>query len=134
MRRPRFLRSARRTTARCFRSPTASKPSRQKSSNSLEDTGRRVYIGDGGYCPARAFAKIPEAIHHPRGLSLHGPWSDAHGPNLTLLASEDFPANDLGGPANRPADVQNPEEAMTDSADDLVQPTQRLHEKLRLQI
>lgn len=27
---------------------------------------------------------IPEAIHHPRGLSLPGPWSDAHGPHLTL--------------------------------------------------
>src|SRR3546814_5001921 len=114
MRRPRFLRSARRTTARCCRSPTASKPSRQKSSNSLEDTGRRAYIGDGGYCTARAFAKIPEAIHHPRGLSLPGPWSDAHGTHLTVLASDDFPANDLGGTATRTADVQSPEEAMTD--------------------
>jgi hypothetical protein len=56
--------------------------------------------------PARAFAKIPEAIHHPRGLSLPGPWSDVHGPHLTLLASEDFPANDLGGPANRSSQSQ----------------------------
>src|SRR3546814_11609397 len=86
-----------------------SKVSPRKSSNSLEDAGPRAYIEGGGYCPARAFAKIPEAIHHPRGLSLPGPWSDAHGPHLTLLASEDLPANDLGGPANRPAAV--PEEA-----------------------
>src|SRR3546814_2492050 len=78
-----------------------------------------------------AFAKIPEAIHHPRGLSLPEPWSDAHGPHLTLLASEDFPANDLGGPANRSADVQSPEEAMTDLSADLVQQKQRLREKLR---
>src|SRR3546814_17723245 len=64
-----------------------SKVSPRKSSNSLEDAGPRAYIEGGGYCPARAFAKIPEAIHHPRGLSLPGPWSDAHGPHLTLLAS-----------------------------------------------
>ena len=55
----------------------------------------------GGFCPARAFI-IPEAIHLPRGLSLPGPWSDAHGPHLTYRASEDNPANDHGGPATQP--------------------------------
>jgi len=34
--------------------------------------------------------KIPEAIHHPRELSLPGPWSEAHGSHLTFVASEDF--------------------------------------------
>ena len=56
----------------------------------------------GGHCPVRAFI-IPEAIHHPRGLSLPGPWSDAHGPHLTYRASEDNPATGHGGPATRAA-------------------------------
>jgi hypothetical protein len=47
---------------------------------------------------ARAFANIPEAIRHPRGLSLPGPWPDVYGSHLTLLASEDLPATDLRGP------------------------------------
>ena len=34
--------------------------------------------------------KIPEAIKYPRGLSLSGPWSGAHGSHLTFVASEDF--------------------------------------------
>lgn len=34
--------------------------------------------------------KIPEAIKYPRGLSLSGPWSGAHGAHLTFVASEDF--------------------------------------------
>jgi hypothetical protein len=46
----------------------------------------------------RAFAKIPEAINHPWELSLPGLWPDVHGPHLTLLASEDIPANGLRGP------------------------------------
>ena len=33
---------------------------------------------------------IPEAIKYPRGLSLSGPWSGAHGSHLTFVASEDF--------------------------------------------
>ena len=34
--------------------------------------------------------KIPEAIKYPRGLSLSGSWSGAHGSHLTFVASEDF--------------------------------------------
>src|SRR5436305_15238056 len=55
----------------------------------------------GGFCPVRATI-IPEAILHPRGLSLPGPWSDAHGPHLTYWASVDITAHGHGGPATRP--------------------------------
>jgi hypothetical protein len=40
-----------------------------------------------------AHANIPEAIHHPWGLSLVGSWPELHGPHLTFLASEDIHAN-----------------------------------------
>jgi hypothetical protein len=43
--------------------------------------------------PGARLANIPEAIQHPRGLSLPGPWSGSHGPHLTFTASEDIPAN-----------------------------------------
>lgn len=56
----------------------------------------------------RAFAKIPEAINHPWELSLPGFRPDAHGPHLTLLASEDLPANGLRGPVTYcPVTVRN---------------------------
>ena len=42
-------------------------------------------------------ANIPEAIHHPWGLSLSGSWSGAYGPHLTFLASVDIPANGQRG-------------------------------------
>ena len=45
---------------------------------------------------------IPEAIHHPRGLSLPGPRPEAHGPHLTFTASEDIPENGHGGPTTLP--------------------------------
>src|SRR5579859_1495737 len=64
----------------------------------LRSPARAPRSVSGGYCPVRALANIPEAIQHPRGLSLVGPWSVLHGPHLTLTASEDIPANGHGGP------------------------------------
>ncbi|VVT04231.1 hypothetical protein SPHINGO361_110267 [Sphingomonas sp. EC-HK361] len=49
--------------------------------------------------PGTSDTNIPEAIHHPWGLSLPRPWPDAHGSHLTLRASEDILANGHGGPA-----------------------------------
>jgi 5-formyltetrahydrofolate cyclo-ligase len=60
----------------------------------------------GGYCPVRASANIPEAIHHPWELSLSGSRSDLHGAHLTLPASEDIRANGHGGPATPPAEAK----------------------------
>jgi len=64
----------------------------------LSKRPRAPKLHGGGYCPVRAYY-IPEAILHPWGLSLPGPWSDAHGPHLTFWASVDQRANGQGGPA-----------------------------------
>lgn len=46
--------------------------------------------------------KIPEAIKYPRGLSLSGPWSGAHGSHLTFVASEDFRQTAMVVPSHSP--------------------------------
>jgi len=67
----------------------------------LSIPGASPTLRSGGFCPVRATI-IPEAILHPRGLSLPGLWSDAHGSHLTYWASVDITANGHGGPATRP--------------------------------
>ena len=52
--------------------------------------------------PGTIVVIIPEAILHPRGLSLPGPWPEAYGPHLTFLASEDIPENGHGGSTTLP--------------------------------
>ena len=52
--------------------------------------------------PGTIVVIIPEAILHPRGLSLPGPWPEAFGPHLTFLASEDIPENGHGGSTTLP--------------------------------
>ena len=59
-----------------------------------------AYIGGRRVLPGTSIRSIPEAISHPRGLSLRRSWPDVHGPHLTLMASEDLPANGHGGPAD----------------------------------
>ena len=49
--------------------------------------------------------KIPEAIKYPRGLSLSGPWSSAHGSHLTFVASEDFRQTTRVVPSLSPRDA-----------------------------
>ena len=49
--------------------------------------------------------KIPEAIKYPRGLSLSGPWSSAHGSHLTFVASEDFRQTTMVVPSLSPRDA-----------------------------
>ena len=51
-------------------------------------------------------ANIPEAIQHPRGLSLTRSRSELHGPHLTLPASEDIPEYGHGGPTTASSDKQ----------------------------
>jgi cell division protein ZapA len=71
----------------------------ERLAEALEAEGANVLDRRWRALPGTSPRKIPEAIHHPRGLSLPGSWSDAHGPHLTLQASEDIPANGHGGPA-----------------------------------
>lgn len=49
---------------------------------------------------------IPEAIHHPWGLSLTRSRSVLYGPHLTLPASEDIPEYGHGGPTTVSLDKQ----------------------------
>ena len=55
-----------------------------------------------GYCPVRAFENIPEAIRHPRGLSLPGPWLDAYGPHLTFWRQRIFQQTAMAVPSPPP--------------------------------
>ena len=48
---------------------------------------------------------------NPWGLSLPGPWPEAHGSHLTYRASEDIRANGHGGPVTHPGSAIDDEGA-----------------------
>ncbi len=66
----------------------------------LEPRLADAYIVVRRVLPGTSIRSIPEAISHPRALSLRRSWPDVHGAHLTLMASEDLPANGHGGPAD----------------------------------
>ena len=61
----------------------------------LERRPHTAYICLRRVLPGTSCANIPEAIHFLWELSLFGSWSDAYGPHLMLLASEDIPATTM---------------------------------------
>ena len=56
-------------------------------------------MGIDGYCPVRALANIPEAIRHPRGLSLVGSWFGTYGPHLTFWRQRIFQQTAMAVPS-----------------------------------
>ncbi len=79
---------------------------RSQFGRSLGECAESAYIGGWRVLPDTSIRSIPEAISHPRELSLRRSWPDVYGSHLTLMASEDLPANGHGGPAD-PATADN---------------------------
>jgi hypothetical protein len=87
------------TTRRCWpRSKPWQKGWRQLDKGLRLRRTRPRLAGD-GYCPVRAYANIPEAISHPRGLSLARLRPVLHGPHLTLRRQRIFQQTAMAVPS-----------------------------------